>query len=199
MIGTVGISLDQMQEWFDRPGVTTLQVAAAPGIDPNRLLADVRRVVPAQNHVYDGREALAGVEAPLHQSMFIAYAVWIIVVLVAAVALLNTLTLSVLERRREIGVLRAMGSSRRFTLRMVLSEAAGIGVVGGILGLAFGLADQWFISLVSGDIMNFEVGFRPSLMAPVFALGALAISLIGSVPPAIRAARLNIIEAVSVE
>ena len=156
-------------------------------------------VVPAPNHVYDGRTALAGLEAPLHQSMFIANAVWIIVVLVAAVALLNTLTLSVLERRREIGVLRAMGSSRRFTLGMVLAEAVGIGVVGGILGLLFGLTDQWLFSLVSADIMNFNVDFRPSPMALVFTVGAIAISLLGSVPPARRAARLNIIEAVSVE
>ena len=89
--------------------------------------------------------------------MFIANAVWIIVVVVAAVALLNTLTLSVLERRRELGVLRAMGSSRRFTLQMVLAEAAGIGVVGGVLGLVFGLTDQWLFSLVSADMMNFQV------------------------------------------
>jgi putative ABC transport system permease protein len=120
-------------------------------------------------------------------------------VLVAAVALLNTLTLSVLERRREIGVLRAMGSSRPFTLQMVLAEAAGIGIVGGALGLVFGLTDQWLFSLVSGDMMNFQVGFRPSSMALVFTIGALALSLLGSLPPAVRAARLNIIEAVSVE
>ena len=157
VIGTVGMDLDQMREWFDRPAATTLQITAAAGVDPNRLLADVRRVVPAPNYVYDGRAALAGLEAPLHQSMFIANAVWIIVVLVAAVALFNTLTLSVLERRREIGVLRAMGSSRRFTLQMVLAEAAGIGVVGGVLGLLFGLMDQWLFSLVSADIMNFNV------------------------------------------
>jgi putative ABC transport system permease protein len=199
VIGTVGMSLDQMRAWFDRPVATTLQITAAKGVDPKRLLADVRRVVPAPNYVYDGHAALAGVEAPLHQSMFIANAVWIIVVFVAAVALLNTLTLSVLERRREIGVLRAMGSSRRLTLQMVLAEAAGIGVIGGVLGLLFGLTDQWLYSLVSGDIMNFHVGFRPSPMALVFTIGALAISLLGSVPPARRAARLNIIEAVSVE
>jgi putative ABC transport system permease protein len=78
-------------------------------------------VAPAPNYVYDGRAALAGLEAPLHQSMFIANAVWMIVVFVAAVALFNTLTLAVLERRREIGALRAMGSSRRFTLQMVLA------------------------------------------------------------------------------
>jgi putative ABC transport system permease protein len=199
VIGTVGINLDQMREWFDRPAATTLQIAAAPGVDPNRLLEDIRRVVPAPNFVYDGRTALAGIEAPLRQSMFIANAVWIIVVFVAAVALLNTLTLSVLERRREIGVMRAMGSSRRFTLQMVLAEAAGIGIVGGVLGLLFGLTDQWLYSLVSGDIMNFNVDFRPSPMALVFTVGALAVSLLGSLPPARRAARLNIIEAVSVE
>jgi putative ABC transport system permease protein len=168
-------------------------------VDRDRLLADVRRVAPAPNYVYDGRAALAGLEAPLHQSMFIANAVWMIVVFVAAVALFNTLTLAVLERRREIGALRAMGSSRRFTLQMVLAEAAGIGVIGGVLGLLVGLTDQWLYSLVSGDIMNFNVSFRPSPMAFVFTVGALAISLLGSLPPARRAARLNIIEAVGVE
>jgi putative ABC transport system permease protein len=199
VIGTVGMGLDQLRSWFDRPVTTTLEVTAAPGVDANRLLADVRRAVPAPNYVYDGRSKLAGLEAPIHQSMFIANAVWVIVAFVAAVALLNTLTLSVLERRREIGVLRAMGSSRRFTLRMVLAEATGIGVIGGVLGLVFGLTDQWLFSLVSGDMMNFQVTFRPSSMAFAFTLGALAISLLGSVPPARRAARLNIIEAVSVE
>lgn len=188
-----------MRAWFDRPSATTLQISATAGVDHSRLLADVRRIVPTPNYVYDGRVALAGLEAPLHQSMFIANAVWIIVVFVAAVALLNTLTLSVLERRREIGVLRAMGSSRRFTLQMVLAEAASIGVIGGVLGLVFGLTDQWLYSLVSGDVMNFNVGFRPSPMALVFAIGGLALSLLGSVSPARRAARLNIIEAVSVE
>lgn len=199
VIGTVGIGLDQLRAWFDRPAATTLQITAVPDADRQHLLAAVREAVPAPNHVYDGPAALAGLQAPLHQSMFIANAVWIIVVAVAAVALLNTLTLSVTERRREIGVLRAMGASRRFTLRTVLAEAAGIGVVGGVLGLALGLTNQWLFSRISADIMNFEVGFRLSPLALAFTVGALAISLLGSVPPARRAAHLNIIEAVSVE
>ena len=71
--------------------------------------------------------------------------------------------------------------------------------LGGVLGLVFGLTDQWMFSLVSGDMMNFAVHFRPSPTALVFTIGALAISLLGSVPPARRAARLNIIDAVGVD
>lgn len=199
VVGTVGIDIGHLRAWFDRPAATTLQITAAAGVDRSRLAADVRRAVPAPNYVYDGDAALAGLEAPLRQSMFIANAVWVIVVLVAAVALFNTLTLSVLERRREIGVLRAMGSSRRLTLRMVLAEATGIGVVGGVFGVLFGITDQWLYSLASGDVMNFDVDFRPSPLALVFAVGAVAISLLGSIPPARRAARLNIIDAVGAE
>ncbi|WP_370478844.1 ABC transporter permease [Mycobacterium sp. pUA109] len=199
VIGTVGINLEQMRTWFDRPAATTLQITAAAGTDPRRLLTEVRRAVPTPNYVYDGRAGLAGLEAPLHQSMFIANAVWIIVVFVAAVALLNTLTLSVLERRREIGVLRAMGASRRFTLQMVVVEAASIGVLGGVAGLLCGLTDQWLYSLVSGDVMSFDVDFRPSPTALALTTGALAITLLGALPPARRAARLNIIDAVGVE
>ncbi|BBY32942.1 ABC transporter permease [Mycolicibacter minnesotensis] len=199
VIGTVGIGLDQLRSWFDRPAVTTLQVSAADGVDHTRLMADIRHVVPEPNYVYDGRAALAGLEAPLRQSMVIANAVLLIVVFVAAVALFTTLTLSVLERRREIGVLRAIGANRRFTMQMVLAEAAGIGVVGGLLGLVIGLTDQWLYSLVSAEIMNFTVTFHPTPVAPAYALGAVAISLLGSVPPARRAARLNIIDAVASE
>jgi putative ABC transport system permease protein len=199
VIGTVGIDVGRMRDWFDRPAATALQITANTGADPKRLLADIRKVVPAPNYVYDGSAALAGLEAPLHQSMYIANAVWIIVVFVAAVALFNTLTLSVLERRREIGVLRAMGISRRATLQMVLAEAAAIGVVGGVCGLLFGITDQWLYSLVSGDMMNFTVRFRPSPTALVFTVGAVVISLLGSLPPARRAARLSIVEAIGVD
>jgi putative ABC transport system permease protein len=199
VIGTIGIGLKQVRAWFDDSALTVLQITAKPGTDRRHLLDDVRQVVPVQHHVYDGAAALAGLQAPLHQSMFIANAVWGIAALVAAVALFNTLTLSVLERRREIGVLRAMGAGRRFTVRMVLAEAAGIGVVGGVCGLVFGLIDQWLYSVASADIMNFDVTFRPGPMPVACAAGAVLVCLLGALAPARRAVRLNIIEAVGVE
>ncbi|MEU0502646.1 FtsX-like permease family protein [Nocardia sp. NPDC005998] len=199
LTGTAGIGLNQMRDWFDRPGATLLQVDGAPGLDKAQLLTSIRQVSPAEVHVYSGAESLAGVESAIRQGMAVANAVWVIVVLIAAIALLNTLTLSVLERRREIGVLRAMGASRRVMLRMVLAEAAGIGVVGGGLGLLFGMASQYFFDSVTPDIMNIDVAYAPSSMVLVFAAAAIGLSLLGSIPPAVRASRLNIIEAVSIE
>ena len=192
--------LDQMRAWFDRPAATTLQITAAPGVDPQRVLTEVRRVgAGAEPRVRRSRGAGRGSRRRCIRACSSRTPCGSSSWSVAAVALLNTLTLSVLERRREIGVLRAMGSSRRFTLRMVLAEAVGIGVVGGVLGLVFGLTDQWLFSLRQRGHHEFQVGFRLSPTALAFTVGALAISLLGSVPPARRAARLNIIEAVSVE
>ncbi|WP_228000208.1 FtsX-like permease family protein [Nocardia australiensis] len=199
LTGTAGIGLNMMRDWFDRPGSTLLQIDGAPGVDKAELLQSIRDATPAEVHVYSGAESLTSVEGAIRQGMGVANAVWVIVVLIAAVALLNTLTLSVLERRREIGVLRAMGASRRVTLRMILAEAAGIGGVGGSLGLLFGLASQYFFDSVTPDIMNIDVAYSPSAMALVFAGAAVGLSLLGSIPPAVRASRLNIIDAITIE
>ncbi|MET7768401.1 FtsX-like permease family protein [Nocardia sp. NPDC005366] len=199
LAGTVGMSLHQVREWFDRPGETTLQIDALPGADTDRMLAEIRAIAPAGVHVFTGGQSLAGIESALRQGSAVSNAMWIIVVLIAAVALLNTLTLSVLERRREIGVLRALGSSRRFTLRTILAEAAGIGVVGGVLGLLFGSACQYFYDTVTPGILNFDVAYRPSPTVLYFGLAALALSLLGSIPPAVRAGRVDIIEAIGAD
>ncbi|MGW4245866.1 ABC transporter permease [Nocardia sp. NPDC004722] len=123
----------------------------------------------------------------------------VIVAFIAALALLNTLTLALLERRRELGILRAVGSSRRFALHMVLTEATAIGLIGAALGVLLGLTNQYFYSLLATDTLGIDVHFRPGPALLVFTFAALALSLLGSIPPAVRAARLNIVEAVSVD
>ncbi|WP_307786528.1 FtsX-like permease family protein [Nocardia farcinica] len=199
LTGNAAIGLEQMRAWFDRPGATVLQIDAAPGVHPAVLAQAVRSVVPPDGHVFTGAQSLAGVDSAIRQGAAVSNAVWMIVVLIAAVALLNTLGLSVLERRRELGVLRAMGSTRRMVLGTVLAEAIGIGVVGGGLGLGFGALSQFFFDRITPDIMNLEVAYRPGPMVLGFALGAIGLSLLGSLPPAVRAARLNIIEAIGTE
>jgi putative ABC transport system permease protein len=199
MTGTVAMSLDAMQGWFDRPGASDLEITVAPHADAHAVAAAIRRALPADTFVYSGAEALEGVASALNQVIAVITIIAWIVVVVSAVTLLNTLMLSVLDRRREIGVLRAVGATRAFTLKAILAEAAGIGVVGGVLGLVIGAAIQYLTSIALTNVLSIDVRWAPSPSIVFIALGALAICLLGSVPPAVRAARLDIVEAVSAD
>lgn len=199
LTGAASMSLALMREWFDRPGASTLQVEGVPGGDREQLLADVRAALPPEVHVYTGDTALDGVSRSMEQGLVLSRVMLVLVAFIAAMALLNTLTLALLERRRELGILRAIGSSRRFALRMVLAEAAGIGLAGTALGVVFGLGNQVLYAYLAGDMMGLQITARPGPSLAVFAFAALALSLLGSIPPALRAARLNIVEAVSAD
>jgi putative ABC transport system permease protein len=199
MTGTVAMSLDAMQGWFARPGATDLEITVAPGAVPATVEAAIRKVVAPETFVYSGGEALAGVASALDQVIAVITIIAWIVVAVSAVTLLNTLMLSVLDRRREIGVLRAIGATRAFTLKAILAEAAGIGIVGGLLGMLLGAAIQYLTSIALTNVLSIDVAWQPSPSMILIGLGALGICLLGSVPPAVRAARLNIVQAVSVD
>ncbi len=199
LTGTIAMSLDSVQGWFLRPGASDLEITTTPGADRQAVQAAIRAAVPAEVFVYSGADALAGVASALDQVTAVISTIAWIVVVVSAITLLNTLMLSVLDRRREIGVLRAMGADRRFTFKAVLAEAAGIGVVGGLLGLLIGIAIQYLVSIALTNVLSIDVVWRVSPAVLVISLGALAICLLGSVLPAARAARLNIIAAVGVD
>ncbi|WP_405135923.1 FtsX-like permease family protein [Nocardia sp. NBC_01388] len=181
------------------PGVAAAvpMLRASVGPQDDQLL--VLGVTPPDMHVYTGPAALDGISKAMRQGLVLSRIMLVIVAVIAAMALLNTLTLALLERRRELGILRAVGSSRRFALRMVLAEAAGIGIAGAALGVLFGLSDQFLYSRLAADMMGIDVTFRPGPLLIVFTAAALALSLLGSIPPALRAARLNIVDAVSVD
>lgn len=199
LTGFVGMSLPLMQQWFDRPGSTLLEVTVDSGADRAAVQAAIEGVVPSSVNVYSGREVLDGMTASLQQATVLISAITWIVVFVAAVALVNTMMLSVLERRRELGVLRAMGSSRRFTMRTVLVEAAAIGIVGGLCGLVVGVLNQYVNTIAFSHVLGLDIAFQLTPPTVVFGLAALLLSLLGAIPPGLHAARLNVIDAVSVD
>jgi putative ABC transport system permease protein len=199
MTGTVAMSLDAMQGWFLRAGASDLEVTVAPGADPATVEAAIRKVVAPEAFVFTGDEALAGVASALDQVIAVITIIAWIVVAVSAVTLLNTLMLSVLDRRREIGVLRAIGATRAFALKAILAEAAGIGIVGGLLGLVLGAAIQYLTSIALTNVLSIDVAWQPNPSMILIGLGALGICLLGSVPPAVRAARLSVVDAVAVD
>jgi putative ABC transport system permease protein len=197
--GVVSMSLPQLRQWFDRPGSTILAVDLAPGADRPKVEAMIRDSLPPDVYVYSGEEAARAVGTSLAQATALITVMAWIIVFVAGVALLNTLMLSVLERRRELGVLRAMGSSRRFALRTILAEAAGLGVVGAVTGALVGAANQYLSAYALTNVLSIDVVYAPSLLAILFACAAFGLTLLGAIPPAVRAARLNIVEAVAVD
>ncbi|PXX64204.1 putative ABC transport system permease protein [Nocardia tenerifensis] len=197
--GVVMMDLDQLRTWYERPGETMVAVEFAPGADRAAVRAAVRRLVPPEITVDTGAEAVTAAASSIRQGSAMSNAILWIVVLVATVALLNTLMLSVLERRRELGVLRAMGTTRRFLMRSVLAEAAGIGTVGAALGLVVGVAVQYLATIAMAHALTIDIVYRPSPMLLVYGSLALALALLGSIPPALRAARMPIVEALAVD
>ncbi|ORI28270.1 ABC transporter permease [Rhodococcus sp. 1168] len=195
--GTMAISLRSMQQWYERPGATYLEIAIDG--DAATVLGELDSTLPPEVYVYSGEEALAGASGSIAQAGALAVALQWIVALVAAVALLNTLTLSVLERRRELGVLRAMGGRRGTLARMVIAEAVAVGIVGGILGIGIGAALQYLSTLILGASTGIFIPYSIGPTVLIYGLVALALSLIGSAPPALHAARSTIVDAIAAD
>jgi putative ABC transport system permease protein len=115
--------------------------------------------------------------------------------IVASVAILNVMLMSTIERRGEIGVLRAVGIRRGEILRMILTEAAFLGVVGGLVGVAVSLAIGFVaFQLITGDPMG--VLTWASLQYLVYGFGfAVGASVLSGIYPAWKAANDRPVEA----
>lgn len=116
-------------------------------------------------------------------------------VLVAGLGIANTLALSIVERTRELGLLRAVGMDRRAMRRMVRVEGVLVALFGGVLGLALGISFGAAITSalpVDTATLTFPVG----RLAALFAVAGL-LGIISSAVPARRAARLDVLQAVS--
>jgi putative ABC transport system permease protein len=165
--------------------VTGAEAEAAPGLraTAQSLALEASPIERIQGAVAD---ALARVFSVFDALAFVA-------VLVAALGIVNTLTMGVLERVREIGVLRAIGMSRRQAMRMVVVEAAILGVVGVVLGAAAGIAVGAVLLELGGDIAH--PGGIPWLPIGVAAALGLVLPAIAALSPARAAARVSIVAA----
>ena len=119
-------------------------------------------------------------------------------ILIAGVGIINTLGLSIYERTRELGLLRAVGMSRRQVSRMVRWESILIAVFGAVLGLAIGIVFGWALqqALKSEGVSEFTL---PVGQLVAYLVVAAVIGVIAAIWPARRAARLNVLQAISYE
>jgi putative ABC transport system permease protein len=170
---------------------TTPGTATAAGDALHRALAAYPQV--AIQSQADYQNALRG-QADLVVRLL--YALLALAVLIAILGVINTLVLSVVERTREIGLLRAIGTSRRQTRQLIHLEAVAVAVHGALLGLALGLA--WGIS---GQRLLSRYGITtlviPWTTITAVLAGAVVVGLIAALLPARHAARLPVLTAIA--
>ncbi len=121
-----------------------------------------------------------------------------VAVFIGGVGMLNTMLMSVLERTREIGVLRALGWRRRQVIGMVLREALVLGAVGGACGILVGMGLVWGITQIPGIGGMVGPRYSPALFAQALAVG-LVTGVVGGLYPAWRATRMRPVEALRYE
>lgn len=128
----------------------------------------------------------------------------VIIALIALFSIANTITMSVYERVREIGTMRAIGTTRAGIMSLFVTEGAFLGIVGGLLGILAGILVAWIINASGGIYISAPPGMSQGYTALIFIVprvvfyafsSIVLVAVLSSIYPAYRASRLKIVEA----
>ena len=120
--------------------------------------------------------------------------------MIGGVAVANTLTMSVFEQTREIGLLRVVGMTRRQVRKMVACEALLLGIVGVLMGILAGATTALIIHLCNEPLLDRPIPFVFHIwLLAVSAGGGLLVAMLAAWPPGYRAARLDLLSAIAYE
>ncbi|HXF73228.1 MAG TPA: ABC transporter permease [Actinomycetota bacterium] len=174
-------------------------VARAPGVPQARLRSAVEEVARDYGvRVLDQDQLRAEQAGRVDRLLGLITALLALAVIIALLGIMNTLALSVIERTREIGLLRAIGLSRAQARAMVRAEALLLALLGGSLGLAVGSGFGWALVRALGEEGLTELAFPLGRMAGALAAAGLA-GIGAAVAPARRASRLDVLAAIAHE
>ena len=172
---------------FAEPGAANLQAALDATIEELPIVTVKDQAAFAQEQ----RE-------PIDQFVKIIFALLGLALIIAVLGIINTLALSVIERTREVGLLRAIGLSRRQLRLMITLESVVISVLGALLGVALGIFFGYVLMYAVRD-EGLEVISVPGGQLAVFLLLSVVIGVLAAVFPARRAARLDVLRAIATE
>ena len=202
LVGGGGILLhhDAVSPHTTRPVDVNMLIALADGVADDEGAVAVQQVADrfSAPDVQISEEFTQSIAGEINELLTIVYALLVMAILIAVMAIANTLSLSIHERTRELGLLRAVGQSRRQVQAMVRSEAVTVALFGTIGGLGMGIFFGWGVvqALASEGFTSFAV---PTVsLAVVLALGTLA-GVVAAISPAHRAAQLDVLEAIATE
>ena len=147
--------------------------------------------------VQDKKDFAESLAAQINQLLYMVYGLLALSIVIAIIGIVNTLSLSVIERTREIGLLRAVGLSRRRLRRMVTLESVTISVMGAVLGLVLGLVIGVLLQRSLAD--DLQVLAIPFVSLVVFLVIAVVFGVLAAIVPAVRASRMRVLQAIATE
>jgi putative ABC transport system permease protein len=201
--GTVFFDREPYKEWFDDPLVDSFDLYLKPGADAEAVRRDLQKTLGREHMlvILTNAEFQGHIKQMMERFYTLVYANGCMSLVVAFLGVANTLAISVLQRRRELGLLRAVGATRLQIAGSVAAQAFLIGILGLALGLGLGALLQEYVLKV---LFIEETGFVFAFLFPVtMALLATAFTVAGAqvaaALPALRAAHLPVSEAVAYE
>ena len=197
---TAFISQANLAADFGRTDDVFIQLNLQPGVKPADVDAQIKAVAAAypQFTVVAGK-AYIDQMLQLVRSVFAGiYFLLAFLAIPSLIAMLNTLTISVLERTREIGMIRAVGGTRKQVRRMVVAEALLLAAVGTAFGILSGMYLGYVIVHALGGLFPMTYSFPLAGILLAIAIGLL-FGALAAVIPARQAARLQVVEALRYE
>lgn len=179
---------------------SALYVNAAPGTSPEKLRPRLEKTLEPypQVQVRDQADYKKLVHDQIAVLLYLVYALLGLAIVIAVLGVVNTLALSVVERTREIGLLRAIGLGRRQLRRMIRLESVVIAVFGAVLGLALGIIWGVCVQQVLA-LQGMKALAIPWTTIVAVVIGSAVVGIVAALLPALRASRMNVLAAIAHE
>jgi ABC-type antimicrobial peptide transport system permease subunit len=183
------VTLEDAQAMLKRPRqVNVFQVQLKELADPDVVRERIERRFPGLAVTKSGEGATQ--ETMMGMISAFAWGISLLAVIIGGVGMMNTVLMSIFERTREIGLLRALGWRKSRVLRMILMESIGLSLIGGVLGSALGIVTVWLFGRIPATAGLMQGKFSLSLFIQAFMV-ALGLGAIGGLYPAWRASQLD--------
>jgi putative ABC transport system permease protein len=198
ILGPILVSQQTFESTFERPQDALVLVAARgePSDEKRTALAQALRRFP-EAELQTKAEFAEGRQKEIKDLLSVLYVLLSLSMVVSLFGMINTVVLSVFERTRELGMLRAIGMTRRQVRRMIRHESVITALIGAALGLPLGI---FLAALATQALADEGVAFSlPTTTLVVFALIAAGAGILAAALPARRASRLNVLEALQYE
>jgi putative ABC transport system permease protein len=197
--GGITVPLSVFRDAGIKPSDSALSIMVEEGADRETVKHDLDDVVadlPILT-VQDKEEFKELISGQVNQLLYVIYGLLALAVVIAVIGIVNTLGLSVIERTREIGLLRAVGLSRSKLRRMITLESVAIALLGAVLGMVVGLVIGVVLRQSLKDDLT-ELALPLTGLA-VFFVVAVIFGVLAAIVPAVRASRMKVLDAIATE